>query len=130
MNANNLKHILHIDDDVDDHEIFYEALQQVNDRINYRALTDARDALTRLRAKEVKADVIFIDLNMPEMNGQQFLVEIKNCNELKHIPVVVLSTASYAGTIEATKELGAKHFITKPNSFNELVAALSSVLLF
>ena len=73
MNNINLRHILHIDDDVEDHEIFYEALQQVNDRINYCALTDAREALTRLRTKEVKADVIFLDLNMPEMNGQQFL---------------------------------------------------------
>jgi CheY-like chemotaxis protein len=122
------QNILHIDDDADDHEIFYNALRKINDAINYNALTNARKALAGLVAKELTPDVIFLDLNLPEMSGQQFLVEIKKSESLRHIPVIILSTSSHIGTIELTKELGAHDFITKPNSFDKLVQILSLVL--
>jgi DNA-binding NtrC family response regulator len=119
--------ILHIDDDPDDHEIFYTALRKVNDIINYNAWTNAGKALATLIAKKLTPDIIFVDLNMPAMNGQQFLVEIKKRENLWHIPVIILSTSSHIGTIELIKKLGAYEFITKPNSFDELVKILSSI---
>ena len=122
------QNILHIDDDADDHEIFNSALRKVNNAINYTALTNARNALTSLIAKKLRPDVIFLDLNLSEMSGQQFLVELKKSESLRHIPVIIFSTSSHSGTIELTKELGAYGFITKPNSFDRLVQILSSVL--
>src|SRR6476660_4286255 len=85
------QNILHIDDDADDHEIFYNALRKINDAINYNAVTNARKALAGLVAKELTPDVIFLDLNLPEMSGQQFLMEIKKSESLRHIPVIILS---------------------------------------
>lgn len=122
------QNILHIDDDADDHEIFYSALRKVNDTINYNALTSARKAFAGLVTKELTPDVIFLDLNMPDMSGQQFLGEIKKSERLRHIPVIILSTSSHIGLMELAKELGARNFITKPNSFDKLVQILSSVL--
>lgn len=76
----------------------------------------------------MKADVIFSDLNMPRMNGQQFLLEIKKLPELKDIPVIIFSTSSHAHTIQLVKDFGAHEFITKPGLFNELVSTLRRLL--
>jgi CheY-like chemotaxis protein len=122
------QNILHIDDDADDHEIFFSALRKINHAINYNALSNAREALTSLMAKELTPDVIFLDLNMPEMSGQQFLLEMKKSESLRHIPVIILSASSHIGLMELAKELGARNFITKPNSFDKLVQILSSIL--
>ena len=120
--------ILHIDDDEDDQEIFLTALLEVTRNVIYSALGSAAAALKQLNANELKPDVIFLDLNMPEMNGQQFLVERNKYESLKRIPVIVLSTSAHKPTIQRVKELGAKDFITKPDSFEELINKLRLIL--
>jgi len=109
-----IQKVLHIDDDEDDQEIFSSALMQAGNDIDLKAIDNARIALQELSAEKLHPDLIFLDLNMPEMNGQQFLSEIKKNESLKHIPVIVLSTSSHRATIDLTKDRGAKDFITKP----------------
>jgi CheY-like chemotaxis protein len=122
-------HILLIDDDDDDQEIFLTALEKVTDQIKCTAMNNASEALKQLVKKEFSPDVIFLDLNMPLMNGQQFLLEIKKKENLKHIPVIIFSTSSQQSAINTTKEFGAEDFITKPDKFNDLVAILKTKLL-
>ena len=120
--------ILLIEDDEDDQEIFQAALDKVEGSIQCTALDNAREALHLLHNKEIEPDLIFLDLNMPVMNGQQFLTEIKKDNTLKKIPVIILSTSSHKATIEMTKELGAKDFVSKPDKFEDLITTLRSIL--
>jgi len=120
--------ILLIDDDEDDQEIFVSALKQVAESVRCTTFDDAREALGKLMSQEILTDLIFLDLNMPIMNGQQFLIEIKKNAILHSIPVIVLSTSSHSGTIESTRELGAEDFITKPDKFEDLIRILESVL--
>ncbi|MCF0065205.1 response regulator [Dyadobacter chenwenxiniae] len=115
------KNILLIDDDEDDHDIFRSALNQLSDNVSFDAILDANDALKRLISKQLEPDVIFLDLNMPKMNGEVFLTLIKNDNSLKNIPVIIYSTASSPSTIRTVKELGASDYITKPDSFEGLL---------
>ena len=122
------RNLLLIDDDEDDQEIFLAALARVPARISCISISSAYAALQKLINKEIQPDVIFLDLNMPIMNGQQFLVEIKKNDGLKHIPVIIFSTSSHLGTIQLTKDLGAMDFITKPNKFDDLVSILRSFL--
>jgi CheY-like chemotaxis protein len=121
--------IMHVDDDDDDQEIFQTALQQVNPSVDYVPVNSALAALDQLLNKELEADLIFLDLNMPEMNGQQFLTEIRKHEQLRGIPVIVFSTSSHIPTIELVKELGARDFITKPANFKEMIQILKSILL-
>ncbi|MEO7765777.1 MAG: response regulator [Ferruginibacter sp.] len=118
--------ILLIDDDEDDQEIFIAALKDVSDSVICTVLGDANEALQKLVAKDIVPDVIFLDLNMPVMNGQQFLVTIKSNMALKDIRVIIFSTSSHPATIQLTKQLGASDFITKPNKYNDLVNILSN----
>lgn len=122
------KHILLIDDDEDDQEIFLTALGNIDNSIACTTLGNGREALDMLTAKQIAPDLIFLDLNMPVMNGQQFLAEIKKETALKNIPVIILSTSSHKSSIQLTKELGAMQFLSKPDKFEDLLIVLRSVL--
>ena len=122
------QNILLIDDDEDDQEIFLTAIEEVSNTVNCIALSDATEALQKLITKIIIPDVIFLDLNMPIMNGQQFLIEIKKNTELKNIPIIIFSTSAHAGTVQLTKQLGAFDFITKPDKYDKLVSILASLL--
>ncbi len=123
------RHILLIDDDEDDQEIFVTALKVVSSSILCTADEDARHALNELIAGNIFPDIIFLDLNMPLMNGQQFLREMRSTETLKKIPVIILSTTCNPVTMHEARNLGANQFMIKPNRFDELSHLLKSVLV-
>lgn len=120
--------IMLIDDDKDDQEIFLSALEMISDTIACTTANNGQDAFDQLSAKPIGTDLIFLDLNMPIMNGEEFLERLRDTKELSHIPVIVLSTSAQKETIQLTKQLGAKDFITKPVDFQEFIAILKSSL--
>lgn len=122
------QNLLLIDDDEDDQEIFITAAGQVSRSVACTALVDAREALEKLSRRELYPDVIFLDLNMPMMDGHQFLTEIKKNPELAEIPIIIFSTTSNPRTIQSMKALGAYDFITKPGLYDELVSILKPIL--
>ncbi len=120
--------MLHIDDDEEDHEIFASALLEANPDVEVVFADNAREALETLENTENHPDLIFLDLNMPGMTGQEFLLAIKKHPQLKNIPVNILSTSSHKPTIELVKEHGAKEFITKPDNYQDMVNILKKEL--
>ena len=122
------QNLMLIDDDEDDQEIFLAALNEISSSVKCNTFGAAMEALEKLISKQIRPEVIFLDLNMPVMNGQQFLLEIKKIKDLKDIPIIIFSTSSHPGTIELTKELGASNFITKPNNFDGLVNVLKPII--
>jgi CheY-like chemotaxis protein len=120
--------ILLIDDDEDDQELFLLAMKEIAASVECITLDNARSALTQLENRALIADVIFLDLNMPVMTGQQFLSELNKRAALSQIPVIILSTSSNTETIDQARALGAKKFITKPSSFTELKNILHRIL--
>jgi CheY-like chemotaxis protein len=120
--------ILLIEDDDDDRSFFVEAVRQINPALTVTSLSAADEALEKLIAKEITVDIIFLDLNLPRMKGAEFLEKIKLTGDLKKIPVIVLTTASDRDTMEIIKKFGAKAFITKPGSLDELQRTLGAIL--
>lgn len=123
------QHILLIDDDEDDQEIFLEAVSDASKSVTCTVLSDATQALQKLINQEISPDVIFLDLNMPVMDGPQFLAAIKKSDGLQRIPVIIFSTSSHPGAIQITKDSGAADFITKPGNYYELVTILTRLLI-
>jgi CheY-like chemotaxis protein len=121
--------IFHIDDDDDDIDFFATAVNQLSTTINCFSFTNATEALQKLIEGELIPDVIFLDLNMPVMNGQQFLSKLKGIDSLNHIPVIILSTSANTNTINQLKSGGATDFLTKPSGLKELVNLLRPHLL-
>ena len=105
------------------------ALQQFDASIRCDFANDGAKALEQLKADEANVPhCIFIDMNMPRMNGQECLAEIKKCAQLKNIPVVVYSTSSKKEYEEESKNLGAMNFFIKPPDFTGLTKYLKTFL--
>ena len=121
--------IVIIDDDRDDQEIFQEALYEVNPSIKCIAASSCEDGLSLLEENiDQLPDYIFLDLNMPRMNGKQCLKFLKDSERLRAIPVIIYTTSYLQKDKEETASLGAAHFLTKPVSINELKKEIVSVL--
>jgi len=119
-----MKHILLIEDDLDDQETFLSALGNLEGLIACETAMSGTEALERLKADEVMPDLIFLDLKMNGMHGLQFLNNLKLEPALKKIPVIILSNSSDPLDIEMSKIAGAKRFITKPDDVTELERAI------
>ena len=119
-----MKHILLIEDDLDDQEIFLIALANLGQLIACETAVSAVEALERLRSDEVKPDLIFLDLKMSGMHGFQFMNQLKLDPAFKKIPVVILSDSSDPLDIEMSKIAGSKRFITKPKDASALENAI------
>lgn len=122
--------ILIADDDNEDCELFHEAINKVDSAIQCWIARDGRQALHFLTKELIMPpDYIFLDINMPVMNGKDTLKEIKKNTRLRDIPVIMYSTTSDTREIQGYYQLGAHDFLIKPNNFNKLVEALTSIII-
>jgi len=114
----NLQSILLVENDEDDQFFFKEALRTIKNTNLYNIANNGKEALTILKSAITLPDIIFMDINMPVMDGLQCLEEIVKTPELKNIPVVMLSDSLAE---KKTAQLrGAKAFIHKPMDGQEL----------
>ena len=117
------------DDDPDDQELFIKALQDIDANCKCVTAFNGQEALSKLeQATADLPDFIFLDLNMPRLNGKQCLAAIKKNERLNHIPVIIYSTSAHTRDIQETKELGAFSFLQKPNKFDDLSHALRDII--
>ena len=122
------KKVLLVDDDEDDRAFFLESMKSIDQNVICVSAQNGREALQTLLADDQKPDIIFLDLNMPLMNGREFLSVIKNYEQLQHIPIVILTTSSDEKVKLETTALGAKGFITKPDKFHLWESTLNEFL--
>ena len=85
-----------------------------------------RDALAKLAGASF--DGIILDINMPEMNGLEFLTERKKIPAIAKIPVIVLTTQDESGMKDQAMALGANGFLGKPFQKEQLLAAVKSLV--
>lgn len=124
MSLRNKLLCLLIDDDEDDQELFALTLEDLHAPITLHIANNGFDGLSLLRSEQIKPDYIFLDLNMPRMNGKECLRLLKEDSALQNIPVVIFSTSDEIQDITDTKALGALDFISKPALTSELTILL------
>jgi CheY-like chemotaxis protein len=117
-----------IDDDKDDQDIFLMALAKTALPVSCQCANDGEEGLQVLRRASTKPDFVFLDLNMPNMDGKACLQIIRQETDLKFLPVIIYSTSSYIDDIRETRRLGATGFITKPSNINVLADILRQVM--
>ncbi|MBA3828056.1 MAG: response regulator [Taibaiella sp.] len=122
------KKILLIDDDEDDQLMFCDALNEINSSVECAVVNNGQAGLDYLYHNPPPPDIIFLDLNMPIMNGYECLTALKQQDSYKDIPVIIFSTSSSPVDIAKTKKLGADVFITKPNDYDALRAKLGNII--
>jgi CheY-like chemotaxis protein len=117
-----------IDDDEDDQEIFSMALKETNPQIQCVFANDGVYALEKIKADNTfMPDVIFIDINMPRMNGIQCLSAIKKVAGFQHVPAYIYSTYADKSIVDECLRLGASGFIRKQISTEGLQKQLLRV---
>ena len=127
--------ILVADDDPDDRLMIEEAFEEsrIANRIDF--VVDGEELLQYLRregpyarlASEPYPGLVLLDLNMPRKDGREALRDMKADPDLCRIPIVVLTTSRAEEDIVRTYGLGVSSFITKPVTFQDLVAALKII---
>ena len=118
-----------VDDDKDDQEIFRFALKKVNPAVSCLLANDGVFALEQLQEDTAKLpEFIFIDINMPRLNGIQVLGELKKIDGLKQIPVYMYSTSGQPDIVQKCKKMGAADFIVKSANLSDLEEALRGIL--
>ncbi|HEY0743529.1 MAG TPA: response regulator [Chryseosolibacter sp.] len=122
------KNIILVDDDSDDRALFTEAVNFVDPTINVITRSDGEHLMEFLENDPGMFELIFLDLNMPRKNGKECLTEIRANKKLSNIPVIVYTTSLNPVDIEETYNLGARFFLRKPSSFEELKETLAVVL--
>jgi len=117
-----------IDDDADDKFFFKEATESMFISSVCLEANDGADAVNQLRKVEQLPDIIFLDINMPRIDGRECLKELKRESRLKSIPVIMYSTSFTDRTIAELQALGASDYLTKPTDINKLPAQIHEVI--
>ena len=125
MSASKLCYL--IDDDADDQEIFSMALENLGKDIRCIMASNGEDGIQKLNGNPAVPDVIFLDINMPRMNGIECLQEIKKLDHLKKTKVIIYSTSDGNEMRDLTLRLGADDFILKPSSISRLTDVLTDI---
>lgn len=129
--------VLFVDDDEDDVELFCaaveylngsELIQQNSEPVECQSVEDGQQALRHLSTVEPLPDLIFLDINMPVMDGKTCLSALKRNDRLSKIPVVMFSTAYRDNDDANFHTMGAQECLRKPNGFKDLVKLLGRVL--
>ncbi|MFB7336208.1 response regulator [Streptomyces adustus] len=122
--------VLLVEDDVADAMLIQDALADRGAR-NLTQVSDGVQALEYLRdPARTRPDLIVLDLNMPRMNGREFLAIVKADADLRTIPVVVLTTSAAPDDVSGAYEHHANAYVTKPVNLDEFEEAVRSIDAF
>ena len=121
--------ILIVDDDEDDVFIFLKAIKESFSNFSYHVSENGREAIDYLENEpDQLPDVIFLDLNMPVMDGKKCLVELKGHKIWSSIPVVIYTTSNRGRDKLKLTKLNADYFLTKRKSYSEIKYSLTTII--
>jgi CheY-like chemotaxis protein len=129
--------ILLVEDNPGDVRLIIESLKDAEIRIMLHVVEDGVEAMNFLRREgkyneAVRPDVILLDLNLPRKSGMEVLEEMKVDEDLKRIPVVILTTSEAEEDVRKSYSLHANCFVTKPTGltqFNEVIKTMEKFWL-
>ena len=127
--------ILLVEDNDADVRMFTEALKDWGDAVVLHHVDDGAKAMSFLRNKapfadKPRADLVFLDLNLPCMSGEEVLSEIKSEPGLHRIPVVVLTVSESEHDVQRSYDLHANSYVTKPSDPDRFFRVLDRTVDF
>ena len=124
--------VLLIEDNPGDIKLIRETFKENKFLAELTVITDGEEALNFLKRMgefeyELHPDLILLDLNLPKLNGQEILSEIKQDDELKRIPVIVLTSSTEESDIYKSYNLNANCYIAKPVELDDFIKVIRSI---
>lgn len=135
MNEGVVLDILLVEDNDDDVTLLEEGFTEFKNAKLMETVRDGEQALACLKREgpyknALRPALILLDINMPKKNGFEVLDEMKQNEDLRHIPVVMLTSSAREEEIIRSYAKGACSFITKPNDFDILRSSLKTLLSY
>jgi CheY-like chemotaxis protein len=124
--------ILLVEDDEGDVLLTTEALEASKITNNMHVARNGEEALKFLRrqdgfAEAPRPDIVLLDLNLPRVDGREVLAQVKSDDELRRIPIIVLTTSEAEEDIVRSYDLHANAYVTKPVDFNRFLQVIQSI---
>lgn len=122
--------ILMIDDDQEDQRLIEDAFYDYFSECVLQFAADGVEGLDKLSNVQPLPDLILLDINMPRMNGFEFLHCIREQPRFKHLNIMFLTTSSRLIDVDTSREMGAVDFFVKPNNISGLLTLVTNVRHF
>jgi len=119
--------VLLIEDNPGDIRLIQESLKENKFFAELTVISDGEEAINYLNKNDDYPDIILLDLNLPKKDGREILIEIKNNETLKSIPVVVLTSSSAEEDISKSYQNYANCFISKPVDLDNFIRVIKSI---
>jgi len=124
--------ILLVEDDLEDARMTIEALEQGAVKCRVSLVRDGEEAMTFLRRQGIfgrapRPDLILLDMQLPKLDGREVLAEIRADDQLKGIPVVVLTASQVHRAILSKQGLRVDGYMTKPVSWGQFLGAVKTL---
>lgn len=87
-------------------------------------------ALDSIKQEEINPDIVLLDLNMPKMNGLEFLAKVRNDESMRHLPIIILSTSNNNRDLKEAYKLGVSGYILKPLKYEDYVKKIEYTLQY
>jgi CheY-like chemotaxis protein len=120
--------ILLIEDDAIEVMKFNRVLSTLNMNHKIIEANNGEEALTVLKEKDIIPDIIILDLNMPRINGIEFLKILKNDEYLKYIPSIILTTSNNHKDVLECYKIGIAGYVLKPLKYENYVERIRKML--
>ncbi|MBC3845385.1 response regulator [Winogradskyella echinorum] len=101
-------------------------------QLNHKIIeaNNGEDALKILEQKDVLPDIILLDLNMPKINGIEFLGILKNDETLKYIPTIILTTSNNQKDLLECYKIGVAGYVLKPLKYEDYMTKIEKLLAY
>jgi CheY-like chemotaxis protein len=126
MNPKQFQNIWLADDDLDDREIFSDALSQILPGVNIRFIANGDQVLECLNESQ-PPELLFLDINMPCKDGLDCLREIRSDSRFERLPIIMFSSSVQPKHIDSSYNFGANLYYTKPSSYSSLMQGLNNL---
>lgn len=120
--------IFYADDDQDDREYFETVIESLSNEVELHTHEGGDSLIQALKNPPPSPHVLFLDLNMPGVNGFEVLEYVRSSEIHRKLPIIIFSTSTDEKLIEKTRSMGASYYLPKSNNYSSLKKSLEYIL--
>jgi CheY-like chemotaxis protein len=120
--------ILIVEDNADDEALLMHQLQKAQLHQHVKVIADGKVAVEYLTDNDSRGDeliAIFLDLNLPSMNGLHVLEKVRSHDRIRHLPVIVMTSSNSSTDLEKCRQFGVSCYVQKPITFATFAKAVA-----
>ena len=125
---NDKLNIFYADDDQDDLDFFKLVIRKISNQYEVITHMDGHQLMDALEFPSPIPHLVFLDINMPKMNGLEVLKKLRASEKFRNLPVIMFSTTDDSAIVQQALELGASCYLPKPSGITELKESIEQLL--